>query len=94
MRNRSLAFALWDTPLCHSVTSPPQGGRSVAHVSQRKYAIQVQTIGPTQLSLEPLSNGASGIRTSISPLVGEMPGRAEGGTAPAKMNLTTEEPAP
>jgi hypothetical protein len=44
------------TPLCHFVTSPPQGGRGAF---------------------------PDACRIPLSPHVGEMPGRAEGGNPPA-----------
>ncbi len=54
-------------PLCLPA-SPPQGGREAFR---------------TDTNLSDTSNKAGGSPQVISPLVGEMPGRAEGAAAPA-----------
>jgi hypothetical protein len=55
------------TPLCHSVTSPPQGGRLfLSDTSFRASRHAVETLTAPFV---------------ISPLEGEMPDRAEGGKA-------------
>ena len=59
------------TPLCHFVTSPPEGGSLVFSLSSFR-----------------ASNPTVETRTTplvISPLEGEMPDRAEGGKASARL---------
>ena len=55
------------TPLCHFVTSPPHGGRVGTHASCHTNSKSFNFRGD-----------AGGV--PLSPPVGEMPGRAEGGT--------------
>jgi len=55
------------TPLCHFVTSPPQGGRVGTHALRQWNSELLTSIGEV-----------GGV--PLSPLVGEMPGRAEGGS--------------
>jgi hypothetical protein len=63
--------AMWGTPLCHFVTSPPQGGR----------------VEPHALRFNTFDHGAKAGGFPLSPLVGEMSGRTEGG------NPNLERPA-
>jgi len=58
--------AVCGTPLCHFVTSPPQGGRVGTHASCHT--------NPKSFNFRGEVGGVA-----LSPLVGEMPGRAEGG---------------
>ncbi|TPM44686.1 hypothetical protein FJ964_18240 [Mesorhizobium sp. B2-3-2] len=56
-------------------TSPPQGGRS--------------DVASAFASLHPLKKGEA-TKLPISPLEGEMPGRAEGGAAPTEHHSNTQ----
>jgi hypothetical protein len=70
--------AVFGTPLCHFVTSPPQGGRVETHALRHPNSDLLNSIGH-----------AGGV--PLSPPVGEMPGRAEGGNTRA---AKTEEATP
>ena len=61
-----VAAAVRVTSLCHFVTSPPQGGRLGTHALRQSTSQTFDVMG-----------NASGV--PLSPPVGEMPGRAEGG---------------
>ncbi len=63
-----------DTPLCHFVTSPPHGGRSVGVLGNAQH--QTARLRSTQT---PARNHCARAQP-ISPLAGEMSGRTEGGT--------------
>jgi very-short-patch-repair endonuclease len=60
-------------PLCHLVTSPPHGGRVGTHALRHPNS-----------DLSDVNGDAGGV--PLSPLVGEMSGRTEGGTAHATPN--------
>ncbi len=66
------------TPLCHFVTSPPQGGRTL--LLALFAASHAAPIEDENLSFEQMGSDARSVRP-FSPLEGEMPGRAEGGVA-------------
>jgi len=74
----ALDAAVGVTPLCHFVTSPPQGGRVGTHALRQLNS-----------ELFDLAGNAGGVR--LSPLVGEMSGRTEGGDTGATI---TEEATP
>ena len=61
------------TPLCHFVTSPPRWGRVGTHALRQSNSQMLDVMGN--------AGGAP-----FSPLVGEMPGRAEGGNTRATPN--------
>jgi len=65
-------------PLCHFVTCPPQGGRLL--LPALFTASHAALIEDEILPFEHMGSDARSVRP-ISPLEGEMPGRAEGGVA-------------
>ncbi len=72
----AVSAAVRFTPLCHSVTSPPQGGRVGTHALRQSNSQMFDVMG-----------NASGV--PLSPHVGEMPGRAEGGSRTHHPRRTT-----
>jgi hypothetical protein len=62
----AVVAAVRGTPLCHFVTSPPQGGRVGTHALLHSIC-------------KPLNLRDEVGESLLSPRVGEMPGRAEGG---------------
>jgi len=69
-----VAAAVRVTPLCHFVTSPPQGGRVGTHALRQSDSELFDVMGNAS-------------RFPLSPLVGEMSGRTEGGNAKHKRSI-------
>ena len=67
-----ITAAVRATPLCHFVTSPPHGGRVGTHALRHPV-------------LDRLDHGAKVGGFPLSPLVGEMSGRTEGGSPRATL---------
>ncbi|ATN33555.1 hypothetical protein ACO34A_07005 [Rhizobium sp. ACO-34A] len=61
--------------------SPPQGGRSAERLASRPPDLSASL--PENTSVK---EGAGGVNSPISPLEGEMPGRAEGGIPECRLS--------